>query len=254
VTRAGLDRRHIVGELGMGISEVGEALHGSAEVTPEMHVPGTTSLRTSVLAVYTDLLAGLLAGRAFGPRVPVTLDLSIDLFRPPVDIGRVTCVGRTVKVGRTVLVAGVDFTADECPLATATASFMPVPDEALRLPESMLSLDGTWDGPMRLGQPFAERAGCVREGPGVASLVRSDDGLNSSNTINGGLIALVVEEAALSAAPGTTVASLAMRYLRPARVGPLLATASTEGPVSRIDVRDSGNDDRLTVTATTRTF
>jgi acyl-coenzyme A thioesterase PaaI-like protein len=131
---------------------------------------------------------------------------------------------------------------------------MPVPDESLRLPESALLLDRTRDKTMRLEQPFAERAGCVRKDPGVALLVRSDDGLNSSNTINGGLIALVVEEAVLSAAPDSSLAALAMRYLRPARVGPLLATATAHGPVARVEVRDSGSDDRLTVTAATRTF
>ena len=153
-----------------------------------------------------------------------------------------------------MFVAAVDFTADGVPAATATATFMPVPDESLRLPESALLLERTRDETMRLTQPFAERAGCVRQEPGVALLVRSDDGLNSSNTINGGLIALVVEEAALSCAPGTTLASLAMRYLRPARVGPLVATATGHGGVARVDVRDSGSEDRLTVTATTRTF
>jgi acyl-coenzyme A thioesterase PaaI-like protein len=254
VTRGDLDRRHIVGELGMAISVEGDALHGEAEITPEMHVPGTTCLRTSILAAFTDLLAGLSAGRVIGPRVPVTLDLAVDLFRPAESVGRVHGLGRPLKTGRTIFVAGVDFTADGEPLATATATFMPVPDESLRLPDSALLLDRTQDETMRLEQPFADRAGCLRQEPGVAMLVRSDDGVNSSNTINGGLIALVVEEAVLSARPDTTVASLAMRYLRPARVGPLVASASNEGGVARVDVIDSGSDDRLTVTATTRTF
>ena len=239
----------------MSISVVGDALHGTADVTPEMHVPGTTSLHTSILAAFTDLLAGLLAGRTIGPRVPVTLDLAVDLFRPAGDVRHVEGVGRPVKQGRTVFVAGIDFSADGEPLATATATFMPVPDETLRLPDSALLLDRTRDETMRLEQPFADRAGCVRQEPGVALLVRSDDGLNSSNTINGGLIALVVEEAALSAAArDATLASLAMRYLRPARVGPLVATATGAGDLARVDVRDTGSDDRLAVTATTRTF
>src|SRR3954447_12382311 len=233
----------------MAISVAGDALHGRVEVTPEMFVPGTSCLRTSILAAFTDLLAGLLAGRVIGPRVPVTLDLAIDLCRPAADLRHVHGVGRPVKAGRTVFVAGVDFTADGHPLATATAAFMPVPDESLRLPDSALLLERTQDEKMRLEQPFADRAGCLRREPGVAELVRSDDGLNSSNTINGGLIALVVEEAVLSSAPGATLASLAMRYLRPARVGPLVAAASAHGPVARVDVRDSGSDDRLVVTA-----
>jgi acyl-coenzyme A thioesterase PaaI-like protein len=254
VTRGGLDRRHIVGELGMAISVAGDALHGRVEVTPEMFVPGTSYLRTSILAAFTDLLAGLLAGRVIGPRVPVTLDLAIDLYRPAAGLRHVEGVGQPVKAGRTVFVAGVDFVADGEPLAAATASFMPVPDESLRLPDSALLLERTQDETKRLEQPFADRAGCVRQEPGVALLVRSEEGLNSANTVNGGLIALVIEEAALSAAPGTALTSLAMRYLRPARVGPLVATATRVGAVARVDVRDSGDDDRLTVRATTRTF
>ncbi len=259
MTRGELDRRHIIGELGMRISVVDDALHGTADVTPQMHLPGTSRLRTSIIAAFTDLLAGLLAGRVMGPRVPVTLDLAVDLFRPAEDVRRIVGVGRPVKAGRNVFVAGVDFSSvadngDGQPLGTASATFMPVPDESLRLPDSALLLDRTRDETMRLDQPFADRAGCIRQEPGVAVLVRSDDGLNSSNTINGGLIALVVEEAAVSTASATSLASLSMRYLRPARVGPLTARATADGRVARVDVRDSGSDDRLVVTAVTRTF
>ena len=59
----------------------------------------------------------------------------------------------------------------------------------------------------RLSVPFAERAG-ERRGPGVAALVYSDEVLNASNTINGGLIVLAAEEAVLSLTPGASLASL----------------------------------------------
>src|SRR3954471_3218776 len=157
----------------MAISVAGDALHGAAEITPEMHVPGTSCLRTSILAAFTDLLAGLLAGRVIGPRVPVTLDLAIDLYQPPGGVRHVQGVGRPVKTGRSVFVAGVDFTGSDStgdghPLATATATFMPVPDQSLRLPESALLLERTQEDTTRLDQPFADRAGCVRQQPGVA--------------------------------------------------------------------------------------
>jgi acyl-coenzyme A thioesterase PaaI-like protein len=251
---ADLDRRHIVGELGMTVAQVGDELHGTAAAVPEMHVPGTDVLRASVLAAWTDVVAGLLSGQVIGPRVPVTLDLSVDLYRAPAACRQVECVGRTVKAGRSVVVASVEISADGEPLATASASFMPSPDASLRLPASALTLNGKPADALRLTKPFAERAGCRRTDPRVAVLERSDEGLNSSNTINGGLIALVVEEAALSASPGTTLASLAMRYLRPARVGPLVATATRHADVAQVDVRDAGSDDRLAVTARTRTF
>lgn len=245
---------HIIGELGTTIDVAGDELHGRADVVPEMHVPGTDRLRTSILATWTDLLAGLLAVRVMARRVPVTLDLAVDVYRELDGVDRVRSAGRIVKAGRSVVVAEVDFTTgNEAPIATATASFMAAPDVNLTIPESATGPTRSPHG-ARLARPFAERAGCRRREPGVAELARSEDGLNSSNTINGGLLALVVEEAALSLAPGATLASLAMRYLRPARVGPVVATASRRGELARVEVRDTGGGERLAVVATTRTF
>src|SRR3546814_16135802 len=80
----------------------------------------------------------------------------------------------------------------------------------------------------RLAVPFAERASCERRGGGSAALLRREDGLNASGTVNGGLLALVAEEAVLDARPGTTLASLSLCFLRPVRVGPAVATARSE--------------------------
>jgi acyl-coenzyme A thioesterase PaaI-like protein len=104
----------------------------------------------------------------------------------------------------------------------------------------------------RLGLPFAERAGCERREPGIAVLPRSEDGLNAAGTVNGGLIALAVEEAALSLTPESTLSTMALRYLRPVRSGPAVATATVRAGLGRVDVRDAGGDDRPAVTATTR--
>ncbi len=106
----------------------------------------------------------------------------------------------------------------------------------------------------RLSMPFAERAGCERVAPGKAHLGHADDRLNASNTINGGLIALAVEEAILSLSPGTTLSSLALRYLQPARVGPVVAEAEVREGLGQVEVRDAGNENRLCVVATSRNF
>lgn len=246
---------HIVTELGMAIQASGEELRGNAGVVPEMRVPGTEFIRTSVLAVWTDLLAGLLIGDVITPRVPVTLELAVDLYADPVECARIHAAGRVLKAGRSVVVAGVDFTADDGePIAMGTTSFMAAPDATLTMPSLAESLAQNHRGLGHLRAPFAERAGCERRAPGIAVLTRSDDGLNAANTINGGLIALAVEEAALSRAPGVTLSSLAMRYLRPARFGPVVATATGHGDLARVHVRDAGDDDRLVVLATTREF
>jgi hypothetical protein len=46
---------------------------------------------------------------------------------------------------------------------------------------------------------------------------------------------------------------MALRYLRPVRIGPAVATADVRAGLGRVEVRDAGGDDRAVVTATTRT-
>jgi len=245
--------QHILSELGFGVWVTDEGLEGSASVIPEMHVPGTDILRTSILAVWADMVAGLLAAKNMGDRVPVTLELDIHLYRPAPSSGQVRAMGRAVKKGRTVFVASVDFADDDGDVfAFGSASFMAVPDPAMRLPEDM-----SFDLPpprQTLSVPLADRAGCRRVEPGVVLLELSADGLNSSNTMNGGLIALAVEEAAVSQSPGHTLSVLDVRYLQPVRNGPVTAAAHTSNGLCQVEVRDHGNGDRLAVIATARLF
>ncbi len=245
--------RHMLRELGFAVHSAGEQLRGEAEVTDLMHVPGTASLRTSILAVWTDLMSGLLAARTMAPKVPVTLELDVHLYRPGPAAGWVRATARTVKAGRTVFAAAVDFTDDRGePLALGAASFMAARDPSVSLPPRI-----TIDVPPqqeRLRVPFAQRAGCRRQAPGVAVIPRAEDGLNSSNTVNGGLIALVAEEAALSLAPRTTLCTLDVRYLQPVRVGPVRAAATMHGQLGRVELRDLGHHDRLAAVATARVF
>jgi acyl-coenzyme A thioesterase PaaI-like protein len=88
----------------------------------------------------------------------------------------------------------------------------------------------------------------------VAQLGHSDEVLNASNTVNGGLIALATEEAVLSLSPGATLSSLSLHYLQPARVGPVVAEADVHQGLGQVEVHDAGNENRLCVVATSRTF
>ena len=245
--------QHILSELGFAVSQVGTGLVGEASIVPEMHVPGSARLRTSILAAWADHLSGLLAVTVTAPQVPVTIELDVHLFAPAPAAGTVRCTATPLKAGRSVFMASVTFTSDDgTPVAVGGGSFMVAPDPSLRLPATL-----SFDGPRPVASlrvPFAQRAGCERREPGVAVLPRSDDGLNSSNTVNGGLIALATEEAALSLAPGATLSSLSLRYLRPVRVGPAVATADVKSGLGQIEVRDAGNGNRLSVLATARLF
>ncbi len=246
--------QHILSELGFSVTQAGDGLEGTARIVPELCVPGTPRLRTSLLATWTDHLSGLLAVMLMAPLVPVTLELDVHLFAPAPGSGTIRCTGRTLKAGRSVFLASVDVTAEDgSPIAVGGGSFMTAPDPSLRLPEK-ISLGGP-PPRLTLDVPLAQRARCERQEPGVAVLPRSHDGLNSSNTVNGGLIALTAEEALLSLVPpGTTLSSLSLRYLRPVRVGPAVATARNTSGLGQVEVRDAGAEDRLSVLATARFF
>jgi acyl-coenzyme A thioesterase PaaI-like protein len=246
-------RPHILQELGFAVRPDGEELHGTASVTPYMQVPDVPCLRASILASWADMLLGMLSMRAFA-RVSVTLELDVQLYRPAPGSGTVTAVGRPVKAGRSVFVGEVEFAdARGETFGFSAASFMAAPDTTLR-PPRLTSLEVPPQEEVRLRMPLAERADSKRQAPGMAVLHKCEDGLNAAKTVHGGLIALAAEEAALSLAPGTSLSSLALRYLQPVRIGPAVAMARVRDGLGRVELRDSGNGNRLAVTATTRTF
>lgn len=248
--------RHIMRDLGFGVALSGDEMHGSAQVVPQMWVPGTDALRTSILAAWADVVAGHIAIGLFDPGVPVTLDLDIHLHRPPVGCDEIRMVARVQKSGRSVSVLSIDVADGEGDaLGFAHATFMAAPNPSLRMPTVITDEGLLRPHPPRLEVPFAERAGSERLRAGVASIPLRPDGLNASGTLNGGLLALVVEEAALSAAPtGATLSSLSMRYAQPVRVGPAVADADVHEGLGNVVVRDEGRDNRLAVIATTRAF
>jgi acyl-coenzyme A thioesterase PaaI-like protein len=230
-------------------------MRGSAHVVPEMWVPGTRALRTSILAAWADVVAGYSVIGLFDPAVPVTLDLDVHLHREPIGCDEVRMAARVQKSGRFVSVLSIDITdGDNDSIGFAHATFMAAPNPSLRMPTVVRDEGLLRPHPPTLDVPFAERAGCERVATGVTSIPLRPDGLNASRTLNGGLLALVVEEAALSAAPGATLASLSMRYVQPVRVGPAVAEADVRDGLGNVVVRDAGRDDRLAVIATTRTF
>jgi acyl-coenzyme A thioesterase PaaI-like protein len=247
--------RHIMRDLGFGVVAADDEMHGSASVVAEMLVPGTDALRTSILAAWADVIAGHVAIGLFDPGVPVTLDLDVHLHRPAIDLHEVGMAARTQKSGRSVSVLSIDIAGDGEPIGFAHATFMAAPNPSLRMPTVVRDEGLLRPHPPRLEVPFAERAGCARGAPGVASLPMRPDGLNASGTLNGGLLALAVEEAALSAdGDGALLASMSMRYTQPVRIGPAVARAEVRDGLGNVVVRDAGRDDRLAVIATTRTF
>jgi acyl-coenzyme A thioesterase PaaI-like protein len=100
--------------------------------------------------------------------------------------------------------------------------------------------------------PLAERVGCRIVDEGIAEVHRRDDLLNPADTLQGGLLAVVAEEAARSLHPGVAPTELDVRYLSAVRVGPARAVATELGSVVRVEVRDVGNGNRLAAVAIVR--
>jgi acyl-coenzyme A thioesterase PaaI-like protein len=247
-------KQHLIPETGLRLRRSAGHLEGNADVVPELCVPGTDRLRASVLVPWADVVCGLLTSFAVGPRVPVTLELSLEMCAPVRLHDTVGLSGRVVKAGSAVTHVEVEVRVGGVPAGLGSASFMLAPDATLVLPDADEVLSRFGDGSRRLTVPYTERVDCERARPGIARLPRTQETTNASQTINGGVIALAAEEAVLSSEPaGTVVDAMALRYLRPARVGPAVASAVAFGDLWRVEIRDAGAGDRPCVLATVRT-
>jgi acyl-coenzyme A thioesterase PaaI-like protein len=245
-------REHVLAPLGFSIDVEGDSVVGRASITPHMHAAGTTGLRTGLVAAWVDLVTGSHAVEHLFPRIPVTLDLDIHLFERPGATGSIELVSRVLKIGRSVAVFEVEVRVDLDLVGIGTAKFVLAPDPSLRMETRPRLRPVTAD--QLLSKPFAEHAGIEVLEPGVVSIPNAPGSRNAVNTLNGALIAVLVEEAALSLTPGECLALLDLHYLQPVRVGPAIARADVRNGVGRVEVRDAGADDRLAAVATTRTF
>jgi acyl-coenzyme A thioesterase PaaI-like protein len=229
---------HIVAELGLEMANDPDSVAGSATVIPEVCVPGAAALRTSVLATWTDVLAGAVAARSIEPRIPLTLDLEVQLYRPTPVGSRLLGEASLVRAGRTIVVTQTRFrdAATGELHADALASFVTAPGPG----------EVTGSSPMThlvapLAVPLAERCGSRIVEPGTAEVPHRPDGLNPGGAIQGGLVALAAEKAAASLHPEPVLlASLNIRFLRPFMVGPAHAVATGVGGLSVVHVSDAG--------------
>jgi acyl-coenzyme A thioesterase PaaI-like protein len=250
---ASMPRNSAIDELGLAMEAVGDELHGWADIRPTMWAPGTEMLRASVAMTWADSLLGLHALKALEPRLTVTLELDVHLFDDVAGIDRVHARSRLVKAGQAVIFTTLDFLGDDGHLiGFGSGSFMAIPDPKWLSPplEEILVRFGAPRG--TLTEPVAERVGCERTGPGTVVLPCTPAVYNASRAINGGMLAVAVEEAALSADPEARwVESMHLRYLRSIRVGPAVARADVHYGTGRVEVIDASTD-KVAAIATTR--
>jgi acyl-coenzyme A thioesterase PaaI-like protein len=227
-------------ELDLEMRFEGGRLLARAGITPEIHGPGTARLRTSVLAAWLDIVLGTGAIEAMWPRVPLTLNLDVQMLEPPPSDGAIEFLVRPLKAGRSVGVLEADVSKAGSIIGFGRGTFMAAPDPGAVMVTRppMRAPPGTH----RLSMPLAARAGIELVQTGVVLLPNRPEARNGANILTGSLIALVAEEAALSLTPGETLALLNLDFLRPVRVGPAVANARIHGGVGRVEVRDAGKD------------
>ena len=242
---------HIVGELGLQTYAAGETFRGRSEVLAEACVPGTEALRTSVLATWADIVTGYAAMIAVAPRIPLTLDLEVQVVEPARAGSVVMSEAEITKAGRSIVMTQTPF-RDEATgrlLAVAVVTFMasPNPDHEF---EHDNFVPPVWE--QRLAVPLAERIGSRIVEPGVAEVPRRPDGLNATGAIQGGIVAFAAEEAATSLVDEPALLEVFhLRYLRPFMVGPARAQASGDARLAQVRLTDAGTG-KLGATATAR--
>lgn len=205
------------------------------------------SLRISALATLVDVIVGIPPTGAVNP----TTDLVVTwLARPPVGAmvrGDVTILqhGRRLIVGEAPVVE--EATGDVVAWSSATfVNRVVAGDVDYATPRH-------WGGPADPHLPLVTSLGIVPVGAGAAELDMDPRVVNpvAGGTIQGGIQAVLAEVAAETVlGDGHWVSHLAIRFLSAARVGPVRATATAlpgDGTqrTARVEIRDTGNGDRL---------
>ena len=261
-------RGHFIGSLGFRYElDEGGGARGSTELTTHLRTAGTAWPNVSALLTFADILIGVLASRRTAPRISITSDLSVRVFAPVPADGAVEMTGRLVKTGRSVSVGETECrsSTDGTLVARALGTFIASPRPADEAPDGVPALPERFQvEPQPLSEPFPDRVGLQVVEPGVTEMPLRLDLMNATESLQGGLVALLGEVAAQTGATAAAgrlhvVDHLDVRYLAAARVGPFRAVAEVEaGDGSRSDVRveirDPGRDNRLAalVLATTR--
>ncbi|MBM3672970.1 MAG: hypothetical protein FJW86_12435 [Actinobacteria bacterium] len=244
-------------ELGLSVEVEGDTLVGDARAVPELCIPEAGVVRPSVLTAWADTLAGSLATERTLPRVCMSVDLDARIGQQIQAGATVHAVGRVLKTGRVLTFTETEFTvkgsAEVAAIVLGTFVASPRPQDVA---DSFVTQ--VTEGSIRRRKnpgptvPITEILGAAVVEPGVVVAERHPRILNWVETVQGGAVSLLAEEAALSLPNVAVPTELEVRYLRTIREGPMRATAQRLGDFIRVGVIDKGADDRLAAVAILR--
>lgn len=246
-----------------GISRTGDP-EAPFTIAPSPHACHSGVLRPAVLAAAVDLVGSLFAREVAGRDRISTIDLSLRAPARPVP-ERIVARGALLRAGRSLVASETVLEADGAAFGYGQTTFhrtpRPATDGGSAQPEP-LGLSASF-APVPLDRPIAEEAGLVRSDPsrGRVELPLGPACLSPGGTMQGGLVALVVEEAALALAEHGgagphVVTELDLRYLAAGRRGPIVSGADwvvgREAGLVRVRVYDAGQGDRITTAGLAR--
>ncbi len=231
---------------------------------PEIRRHG--QLRAAVVAAAVDLVGSFFTREAAGTDILYTTDLSIRMPRPgpPAELrtrGRLLRRGRTGVTTAVELLTGDEFGDEVWAYGETTFARQPRAADD-RVSPAELALPDTF-ARHPLSRPLEDEVGIeiVDAARGEVELVLRPQVLNREATLQGALVALLVERAAEAIAEHRLatpqrVTELDLRYLATAKVGPVRSRAAFIGEAKdgmlRVELLDTGREDRLTATALLR--
>lgn len=271
---------HFLRDLGMTVElHPDGTARGSIPISSDA-VTGGGWPRAGIVGVLVDSVAGAVAVMSARPERVATADMTLQLVRPVhrAVAGELAVEAAVTRRGRTTVVIEATVLEDtEAPpvgWATLTFALLPArahqlgPGEQLR-PDEVVRTDFGAGGVRRsvldrVG--FGAGAGAGRDRgdpppPGEGALndvVELDVGdyvRNTFGAVQGGIVTLVVDEAARRVAPGAVVVDLHLAFLAPCKEGPIVGRAAAlhapgTGPgAALVELRDTGAGDRVTTLA-----
>lgn len=227
-------------------------------------------MRLGIIAVVVDVAAASLSLAALHPDRAATVTLAMQ-SRRAARCGPLVAEARIVRQGSKQIVSGIEVFDNAGADRTSPVASSLVCFQRLRFRGDHAALPELGAHPVRssmahpaatLDRHFLERAATrvIDADAGVIEIDNHDWVRNSFGTLNGGMVASVIELAGEHAArsvlgPDLVSADLDIHYVGQGGDGPIRSSATRlrvadDHCVSRVELRDAGNDDSLMAVGT----
>lgn len=215
--------------------------------------------RLAVIGVMVDMAAGTLTVRQVEPDWTATFDLAIHRIAGAPAGSTLHAVSRVVRAGRNSVVSETTVEADGEPVAYAEVTFSRLPRRGDTPVTVVADVVDYGKGEAAIAEPVADLVGFGHRAPGVVEFELRETIRNSFGSVQGGVVAVSLEQAALDLAasapdPATGLPTAVPRlgflhvyYLGAAKSGPFRSTATVlrrrpSSLTARVELLDVGGE------------